>query len=400
MKSNITKILLAFFLLLHSIAINAYDFEFKGMYFVKLKNGKNEVAITYKSESFNSYSGDVHLSKMVYDEDNNEFYIIKQIGDNAFKDCTNLTNLTFDDNCEIEMIGKSAFQNCTSLRQFNMPQSVIEIKSEAFSGCSALEYFEFGDALKFGKNIYFKTFFNCRSLKKIDIPESVEEIGESAFENCISIKKVIFEPLFRINVRRKAFAGCTSLEAVYENAEMDVNGYEYVDLDLPSGNLWSKYNLGASGSEEHIGGHYAPFDNQPIYNYLYRPANRGIDPAQYWMGGDWRVPTKEDFEELIENCHFYYYSNEQHSHWYWVFTRNGKSIVFPSVNTINIGRSSVATYFAAQYWTCTPKENSPYYYYLVVEDVYNGTHENVAELKYSDPFSYAYAIKPVCRRNK
>lgn len=82
------------------------------------------------------------------------------------------------------------------------------------------------------------------------------------------------------------------------------NGHEYVDLGLPSGTLWAKMNVGAN-TEEDYGNYYQwgaiePYENKSQY-YTGQTLTRERDIASISMGGSWITPSKEDFEELIEN---------------------------------------------------------------------------------------------------
>lgn len=52
------------------------------------------------------------------------------IGNNAFRDCQNLTRIKFSSN--IEYIGKSAFENCTSLVNITLPEKDIQMYASAF----------------------------------------------------------------------------------------------------------------------------------------------------------------------------------------------------------------------------------------------------------------------------
>lgn len=93
------------------------------------------------------------------------------------------------------------------------------------------------------------------------------------------------------------------------------NGQEYVDLGLPSHNLWATANIGATAenpdgdkyqwadinvisdcsSKETINDDkYNATDGKTILEYAH-------DAVNLEMGGDWHIPTKEDFEELIAN---------------------------------------------------------------------------------------------------
>jgi hypothetical protein len=97
-----------------------------------------------------------------------------------------------------------------------------------------------------------------------------------------------------------------------KNPDM-LNDY-YVDLGLPSGLLWATCNLGASSPEE-VGGYYAWGETSPkTYfsrdNYKYKNNTINIsnisgteyDAATSTLGGTWRMPTKEELEELANKC--------------------------------------------------------------------------------------------------
>lgn len=105
--------------------------------------------------------------------------------------------------------------------------------------------------------------------------------------------------------------------------------YEYVNLGLPSGLKWAKCNVGAT-SETDYGNYFmwgsttpntasectwtnAPFNNgSSSYNETYFNSVKGTvcpndvlakeyDAAAQIMGGDWRMPTKAEFQELLDN---------------------------------------------------------------------------------------------------
>ena len=87
-----------------------------------------------------------------------------------------------------------------------------------------------------------------------------------------------------------------------------MNNIQFIDLGLPSGILWADRNLGADAPEE-TGDYYrfgetvAFTENSP--EYAYDKIEGGIagtdrDAATMNLGGNWRMPTKEEFDELIE----------------------------------------------------------------------------------------------------
>lgn len=91
------------------------------------------------------------------------------------------------------------------------------------------------------------------------------------------------------------------------------NGYEWVDLGLPSGTLWATCNVGANSPEQY-GGYYACGEtSEKIYyhfnSYAFNDEDIGLDiagtnydVAHVLMGNPWRMPSKEQQEELIQYC--------------------------------------------------------------------------------------------------
>ena len=93
---------------------------------------------------------------------------------------------------------------------------------------------------------------------------------------------------------------------------MKHNGFEYVDLGLPSGTKWAKYNVGAYSETDN--GLYFPFGgivglDSPYYEGNFdshklkfngdKKATLHLDndAAHIHMGEKWHMPTKEQFEE-------------------------------------------------------------------------------------------------------
>ena len=71
-----------------------------------------------------------------------------------------------------------------------LPNSINEIGSSAFEGCTALKGVSFSESLiTIGNN----AFYGCTVLQSVFLPDSLEEIGIFAFYDCISLK-MIFIP--------------------------------------------------------------------------------------------------------------------------------------------------------------------------------------------------------------
>ena len=99
------------------------------------------------------------------------------------------------------------------------------------------------------------------------------------------------------------------------------NGYDYVDLGLPSGLKWATCNVGAP-TPEGYGNYYAWGETttkstyySSTYTYSSNPTTLPLnkDAAAVNMGGSWRMPTKEEWGELMDECS-----------WFWKYGYNGK----------------------------------------------------------------------------
>lgn len=66
---------------------------------------------------------------------------ITYIGDHAFRDCANLTEVTLHDG--LERIGKCAFMSCTGLTEVTIPAGVDYLGAQAFDYCSNLKTITF-----------------------------------------------------------------------------------------------------------------------------------------------------------------------------------------------------------------------------------------------------------------
>ena len=63
-----------------------------------------------------------------------ESLIVTCIGESAFSDCSNLSNITLPEG--LTTVGDMAFLNCSNLSNITLPEGVISIGNDAFKGCS------------------------------------------------------------------------------------------------------------------------------------------------------------------------------------------------------------------------------------------------------------------------
>ena len=164
-----------------------------------------------------------------------------------------------------------------------------------------------------------------------------------------------------------------------------INGHEYVDLGLPSGLKWATCNVGANSPEEY-GDYYAWGEVETKSEYVESNSktygksmsdisgNSTYDVARAKWGGSWRIPTKEEYEELINSCKWEGVTkNGKKGH---KFTGpNGSSIFLPAAGYRD-GSSLLSAGDGCYYWGSTPDESGGRYacsllfYNSVINDVY------------------------------
>ncbi|MDR0632851.1 MAG: leucine-rich repeat domain-containing protein [Holosporales bacterium] len=122
--------------------------------------------------------------------------------------------LTFAPDSKVKSIGRRAFWQCSELSSVQIPQSVEEIKTDAFSCCDKLSHiiFEAGSKLQ---TIGMEAFYSCKSLASIEIPPRVKTTGMRAFSGCEHLQDIVFAPESQLTtIEAGAFCGCRSLDSI------------------------------------------------------------------------------------------------------------------------------------------------------------------------------------------
>ena len=139
-----------------------------------------------------------------------------------------------------------------------------------------------------------------------------------------------------------------------------ISGHAWFDLGLPSGLKWATCNVGASSPGDY-GDYYAWGNLEPMtdqYSGTLCRENTNIsgnpeyDVARSKWGGSWRMPTWEEFEELIYNCSWEWTTKDSHNG-YKVTGPNGNSIFFPAAG-FRYGADTYGAESDGDYWSATP----------------------------------------------
>ena len=231
--------LLAVLLLGTSLSATPYSVEVDGIYYNCI--AANTLSVTYKDESFNSYSGDIVIPGNLII--NNHNYKVAAIDNCAFKGCTGLTSVQLPG--MVTTIGDEAFTGCTSLTEIDIPFDVTSIGAHAFDGCSALTSIDLPDnvtdigvyafnecmaltTVTLPKNlriINHHLFFKCRQLTEVIIPDQVTTIGDNAFQSCTRMTNLVIGR--NVNtIGNLAFRGCSALKDItcFKDAPPTWNG--------------------------------------------------------------------------------------------------------------------------------------------------------------------------------
>jgi BspA type Leucine rich repeat region (6 copies) len=107
-------------------------------------------------------------------------------------------------------IGSSAFSGCTSLTTITIPDSVTNIDDYAFSNCTSLTTVMIGNSVT---NIGYGAFQGCSGLTSVTIPNSVTSVADSMFLSCSSLTNVTIGNSVAY-IGAYAFAWCYSLTSV------------------------------------------------------------------------------------------------------------------------------------------------------------------------------------------
>ncbi|WP_290100055.1 hypothetical protein [uncultured Muribaculum sp.] len=179
-----------------------------------------------------------------------------------------------------------------------------------------------------------------------------------------------------------------------QSANNVINGHECVDLGLSI--MWATCNVGASSPEDY-GNYYAWGETATKAEYTEANSkaigktmgdiggNPQYDAARANWGGSWRLPTKGEFDELLNKCKWEWTTHEG-KEGYRVTGPNGNNIFLPAASW----RSGSSLYIASYgyYWCSIPYDDDVgYSYYL---RFYNGNQR----IDWNR-WPYGYSIRPV-----
>jgi hypothetical protein len=149
------------------------------------------------------------------------------MGSNAFGMCSNLTSVVFNDS-EITM-GSNAFSMCSNLTDIVFNDSEVTMSNNIFNACGKLTSVVFNDSeVTMSNNI----FSACSKLTDIVFNNGLTTIGDDTFNSCVSLTSVVFSDGLTA-IGSNAFSNCGNLKTIYYEGSK-----EQWDA-IPKGSNWN-----------------------------------------------------------------------------------------------------------------------------------------------------------------
>lgn len=180
--------------------------------------------------------------------------------------------------------------------------------------------------------------------------------------------------------------------SIKKDGQSVVGEHEYVDLGLPSGLKWATCNVGATKPEDY-GDYFAwgETSRKSTYNWSsYKWCNGSEttmtkyctdskygtvdgktvldladDAARANWGGDWRMPTKDEIDELQDNCTLTWITQNGVEGYKVTSKINGNSIFLPAAGD-RLGDYLLGAGSGGYYWSSTLYPSYDFYAYDLV----------------------------------
>ena len=327
-----------------------YD-EASGLYY-KI-TGDNTVEVTYSDELLltgnNSYIGDIIIPETVtyggvtytvtavgawafyqcYDQLTSVVMpnTVITLGQEAFSGCRGLQSIHLSENLDI--IGERAFENCHGLTEIEIPGTVTVLGSHAFVDCSNLVSINIPDKVGYLGDFLLA---GCSNLRSVLLPEGIDTIPRGFLNGCHQLDSIRL-PKSIVAIDERAFGDCYGLREMVIPDNVKTIGFCAFE---GCGNL-SKVELGASVAfmDEYVfnfynGGakltlvchgtipaecYFNTFPNHVFQDMVITPC--GFEDVyreawgDYWLGGD-----------FMEDCDFL------NSEWYYEITNEDGSVTY------------------------------------------------------------------------
>lgn len=129
---------------------------------------------------------------------------LTNINTDAFVGCTGLKSVSLP---AVTKIGANSFADCTALQTVDLPLAAT-ISDHAFQNCTALQFLELPAVTK----ITSTAFAGCTGLTDLTLGKGAAVIDDRAFTDCKALTNLDLGST--VSIGREAFAGCTALATI------------------------------------------------------------------------------------------------------------------------------------------------------------------------------------------
>ena len=128
----------------------------------------------------------------------------------------------------ITTIGNECFKDCINLKQLSLPETVSNIGSHALENCQSIEYLKLPDDIK---ECSIALCRGCSMLREVILPKACTSIKQSCFSQCANLESVTW-PCLLESIERLAFANTRLKIMVCPSSVKNIHMQAFADSQL------------------------------------------------------------------------------------------------------------------------------------------------------------------------